>query len=82
MLIVKKPLDYETLRNFTVTLRAQDSGSPPLHNDTQLHVQILDADDQNPKFTHEHYTAVLPEDAKEVSTLLSVHYQQSNILYN
>ncbi|XP_026726714.1 protocadherin-16, partial [Trichoplusia ni] len=70
VLIVKKPLDYETLRNFTVTLRAQDSGSPPLHNDTQLHVQVLDADDQNPKFTHEHYTAVLPEDAKE-GTLLA-----------
>nr|XP_049698063.1 protocadherin-16 isoform X1 [Helicoverpa armigera] len=69
VLVVKKPLDYETLRNFTVTLRAQDAGTPPLHNDTVLHVQVLDADDQNPKFTHEHYTATLPEDAKEGTIL-------------
>lgn len=68
MLVVKKPLDYETLSNFSVTLRAQDAGSPPLHNDTVLQVQVLDADDQNPKFSHEHYTAVLPEDGKEVRT--------------
>ncbi|KAF9795849.1 hypothetical protein SFRURICE_006952, partial [Spodoptera frugiperda] len=69
VLVVKKPLDYETLNNFTVTLRAQDAGTPPLHNDTVLQVQVLDADDQNPKFTHEHYTATLPEDAKEGTIL-------------
>lgn len=67
VLVVKKPLDYETLSNFSVTLRAQDAGSPPLHNDTVLQVQVLDADDQNPKFTHDHYTATLPDDAKEVT---------------
>ncbi|KAM3957112.1 LOW QUALITY PROTEIN: protocadherin Fat 4-like Cad96Ca [Aphomia sociella] len=69
VLMVKKPLDYETLSNFTVTLRAQDQGTPPLHNDTQLHVEVLDADDQNPKFTHDHYTAVLPDDAQEGTVL-------------
>lgn len=69
ILVVKKPLDYETLNNLTVTLRAQDAGTPPLHNDTILQVQVLDADDQNPKFSHEHYTAVLTEDAKEGTIL-------------
>ncbi|CAH0698672.1 unnamed protein product [Spodoptera exigua] len=71
VLVVKKPLDYETLSNFTVTLRAQDAGTPPLHNDTVLQVQVLDADDQNPKFTYDHYTATLPEDAKEGTTLVT-----------
>ncbi|XP_053601681.1 protocadherin-16 isoform X2 [Plodia interpunctella] len=69
VLVVKKPLDFETLSNFTVTLRAQDQGSPPLHNDTTLFVEVLDADDQNPKFTHDHYTAILPENA-QVGTFL------------
>ncbi|KAH9642949.1 hypothetical protein HF086_006673 [Spodoptera exigua] len=41
VLVVKKPLDYETLSNFTVTLRAQDAGTPPLHNDTVLQGTIL-----------------------------------------
>lgn len=68
VLVVKKPLDFETLSNFSVTLRAQDQGSPPLHNDTTLYVEVLDADDQNPKFNRDAYTAILPEDAKEVST--------------
>ncbi|KAJ8735160.1 hypothetical protein PYW08_014410 [Mythimna loreyi] len=69
VLVVKKPLDYETLSNFSVTLRAQDAGTPPLHNDTVLLVHVLDADDQNPKFSHDHYTATLPEDAKEGTIL-------------
>lgn len=65
--MIKKPLDYETLPNFTITLRARDAGSPPLHNDTLLAVTVLDADDQNPKFSSEHYSAVLPDDAEVVS---------------
>lgn len=64
--MIKKPLDYETTRNFTVTLRAQDQGTPPLYSDAELYVEVLDADDQNPKFSHDHYTAVLPDDAQEV----------------
>ncbi|XP_061708283.1 protocadherin beta-16 isoform X1 [Cydia pomonella] len=69
VLIVKQALDYEALSNFTVTLRAQDQGRPPLHNDTTLFVEVLDADDQNPKFTHDHYTALLPDDAVEGTIL-------------
>ncbi|CAH2069176.1 unnamed protein product, partial [Iphiclides podalirius] len=69
MLVVKKPLDYETVSNFTVRLRAQDQGTPPRYNDTELFVQVLDADDQNPKFTHDHYIAILPDDAQEGTVL-------------
>ncbi|CAH2990393.1 unnamed protein product [Chilo suppressalis] len=69
VIVVKKPLDYETLKNFTITLRAQDQGTPPLHNDTTLEVEVLDADDQNPKFSHEHYSAIISDDA-EPGTIL------------
>ncbi|XP_049886704.1 cadherin EGF LAG seven-pass G-type receptor 2 [Pectinophora gossypiella] len=69
VLVVKKPLDYETLNNFTLTLRAQDQGTPPLHNDTELRVEVLDADDQNPRFSHDHYTATIPDDAEEGTIL-------------
>ncbi|XP_039765340.1 protocadherin-16-like [Pararge aegeria] len=67
--VVKRALDYETLRNFTVRLRAQDGGSPPRYNDTTLSVEVLDADDQNPQFTHEHYTAVVPDNAQDGTVL-------------
>lgn len=59
-LVLRKPLDYETLKNFTVTLRAQDQGTPPQYSDTTLDVVVLDADDQNPQFLQESYTAELP----------------------
>lgn len=37
---LKKSLDYEQLRNFTVKLRAQDQGNPPKFSDTFLRVFI------------------------------------------
>lgn len=57
---LKKSLDYEQLKNFTVKLRAQDQGNPPKFSDTFLRVFITDADDQNPKFNYESYTAEFP----------------------
>lgn len=59
-LVLRKPLDYETLKNFTLTLRAQDQGTPPQFSDTTLDVVVSDADDQNPRFLQESYTAELP----------------------
>lgn len=49
-LVLKKPLDYETLKTFDVHIRAQDHGEPPMKTDTILTVYVIDADDQNPKF--------------------------------
>lgn len=63
-LILRKPLDYETLKNFTIKLRAQDHGTPPKFSDTTLRVQITDADDQNPKFLRPAYQAILPIDGR------------------
>lgn len=63
-LVLRKALDYEMLKNFTVTLRAQDQGTPPRFSDTSLRVQVTDADDQNPKFLQESYFAELPDDGK------------------
>lgn len=60
-LVLRKPLDYETLRNFTVILRAQDQGTPPKFSDTTLRVLVEDADDQNPKFLKDSYRAELPK---------------------
>lgn len=59
-LVLKKSLDYEMIKNFTIKLRAQDQGSPPKFSDTTLRVVVTDADDQNPKFLRDSYTAELP----------------------
>ncbi|KAE8742866.1 hypothetical protein FOCC_FOCC011547, partial [Frankliniella occidentalis] len=65
-LVLRKALDYETLSNFTVNIRAQDQGTPPQFSDTTLYVQVVDADDQNPRFYDERYSAILPDRAAQV----------------
>lgn len=48
-LILSRPLDYESLSNFNVTLRVSDHGKPPLYSDTNLHISVIDSDDLNPR---------------------------------
>lgn len=68
-LVLRKPLDYETLKQFDVKIRAQDHGEPPKSSDTTLTVHVVDADDQNPKFLDDRYTAILPDSAVKDETL-------------
>jgi hypothetical protein len=95
-LVLRKPLDYESLPNFTLAIRAQvltrkkspvlidlkiipcvlksiifsfqDQGNPPKYSDTLLYVNVIDADDQNPRFLDERYTSILPDRAPAVRT--------------
>ncbi|XP_074595870.1 uncharacterized protein LOC141850999 isoform X2 [Brevipalpus obovatus] len=64
-LILTGPLDYETLPKFWVTIRAQDQGEPPLSTTTTLTVIVLDADDQNPRFADDKYSAMMPDVQRE-----------------
>lgn len=59
-MILLRPLDYESMPKFNVTLRVKDQGAHPLHTDTTLYVTVADADDQNPRFQHVSYSAILP----------------------
>lgn len=71
ILALKSRLDYETVPNFNITVRAQDLGNPPMTAVTTIAVTVLDADDLNPKFADERYTAVLPEEP-QVGLVLDV----------
>lgn len=45
------PLDYETTKEYTLRVRAQDGGRPPLSNVSGLvTVQVLDINDNAPIF--------------------------------
>uniref|UniRef100_A0A182NFQ9 Cadherin domain-containing protein n=1 Tax=Anopheles dirus TaxID=7168 RepID=A0A182NFQ9_9DIPT len=60
-LVLKKFIDYETVQNFTVKIRAQDQGKPPKYSDTYVTIRVLDSDDQNPKFERDvYYGQLLP----------------------
>lgn len=56
-----KPLDYETLRNYRLVIRAQDGGSPARSNTTQLLINIRDVNDNAPRF----YTSLFQESVQE-----------------
>ncbi|XP_052897589.1 cadherin EGF LAG seven-pass G-type receptor 1 [Anopheles moucheti] len=61
-LVLKKYIDYETVQNFTVKIRAQDQGKPPKYSDTFVTIRVLDSDDQNPKFDRDvYYGQLLPD---------------------
>lgn len=47
----------------------QDQGNPPQFSDTQVHVNVIDADDQNPKFLDERYSAIVPDQATQVCSM-------------
>ncbi|XP_042230925.1 protocadherin-7-like isoform X2 [Homarus americanus] len=62
-LVLRKPLDFESLPIFNVTIIAQDQAAVPQSSSTILTVQVQDADDQNPAFIRDHYMAVLPDNS-------------------
>ncbi|CAG2161702.1 unnamed protein product [Oppiella nova] len=59
------PLDYETSHSYRLVLRAQDAGSPPRSNTTQLLINVLDKNDNEPKF----YTSLFQETVLENSPI-------------
>ncbi|XP_037887303.1 protocadherin-like wing polarity protein stan isoform X2 [Glossina fuscipes] len=56
-----KPLDYESVRSYRLVIRAQDGGSPSRSNTTQLLVNVIDTNDNSPRF----YTSQFQESVLE-----------------
>ncbi|XP_046649678.1 protocadherin-like wing polarity protein stan [Daphnia pulicaria] len=64
-LVLKKAVDYETLKHFKIAIRAQDQGQPPLYTDAVVSIEVNDSDDQNPLFGQSRYWAHLPQPARK-----------------
>lgn len=59
---VINPLDYETHRDYTLGIKAQDGGRPPLINSTGLViVQVIDINDNAPMFVSTPFQATILE---------------------
>ncbi|OQV23975.1 Protocadherin-like wing polarity protein stan [Hypsibius exemplaris] len=59
---VGAPLDYESERRYRLVIRIQDLGSPPRSNTTTCTIEVLDSNDNEPKFSTNMYSASLAED--------------------
>ncbi|XP_053097299.1 protocadherin gamma-A11-like isoform X27 [Pangasianodon hypophthalmus] len=71
-MILQKPLDREKQETFTLSLTAMDGGEPVLSGTVQIHVTVLDANDNAPVFTHKVYRASLTENAAKGTKLIRV----------
>ncbi|XP_016128875.1 protocadherin beta-16-like isoform X10 [Sinocyclocheilus grahami] len=71
-MVLQKPLDREKKGVVTLLLTAFDGGDPQLSGTVQIHVTVLDINDNAPVFTQKVYKAILTENALKGSKLTTV----------
>ncbi|VDO25504.1 unnamed protein product [Haemonchus placei] len=64
-------LDRESITYFRLVILAEDQGNPPLSTEAIVKVNVLDEDDNAPKFSHL-FHAEIPEDLKVGSPVLMI----------
>lgn len=62
-ILVAHSLDYETCKDYFLTVEARDGGSPPLSAITTVNINLTDVNDNAPMFSFDVYSAVVSEDA-------------------
>ncbi|KAM9792483.1 protocadherin-23 [Neosynchiropus ocellatus] len=65
-------LDREDKWNYSLTLHARDDGRDPLHSSMQLHVVLLDMNDNAPTFPWRQYQASVSEEIRPGTEVLRV----------
>jgi hypothetical protein len=71
-LSVTAPLDFELTKQYVLTVRAQDSGTPPAANNTVVNIRVIDVNDNAPKFYSQLYQASVSEDVPVGTTVVKV----------
>ncbi|XP_073730295.1 protocadherin gamma-A11-like isoform X37 [Misgurnus anguillicaudatus] len=71
-MVLQKPLDREKKEVISLLLTAIDGGDPQLSGTVQIHVTVLDANDNAPVFTQKVYKATLTENSARGSKLTIV----------
>uniref|UniRef100_A0A3P8T5L1 Cadherin domain-containing protein n=1 Tax=Amphiprion percula TaxID=161767 RepID=A0A3P8T5L1_AMPPE len=71
-LITDSPFDREVVQEYNITVRATDSGSPPLSSTTTLRLKISDVNDNAPLFDKRNYVAHLTENNSPGMSIFSV----------
>ncbi|XP_021144574.2 protocadherin beta-15-like [Columba livia] len=71
-LVLQKPLDREEQAEMRFTVIAMDGGVQPRSGTTQIHIIVLDVNDNTPVFTQDRYVGRILENAPEGSVVLRV----------
>ncbi|XP_068963501.1 protocadherin beta-15-like [Petaurus breviceps papuanus] len=71
-LVLNKALDREEKPEFTLTLTAVDGGSPSRSGTAQVHVTVVDVNDNAPIFVQSKYQVQIPENSPIDSLVVTV----------
>ncbi|XP_058263790.1 protocadherin gamma-A11-like isoform X23 [Hemibagrus wyckioides] len=72
-MILHKPLDREKQEQISLVLIAIDGGDPPLSGTAQIHITVLDVNDNAPVFTQEVYKATIKENSPKGTVVTTVN---------
>ncbi|XP_076148852.1 protocadherin alpha-8-like [Alosa pseudoharengus] len=73
ILILQKSLDREVATTHKLVLTAIDGGKPPKSGTAEIHIDVLDVNDNAPLFTDEIYTVTLKENAPIGTKVIQVN---------
>ncbi|XP_055782726.1 protocadherin gamma-A3-like isoform X29 [Salvelinus fontinalis] len=71
-MVLQKPLDREKQEQISLVLTAVDGGEPQLSGTVQIHVTVLDVNDNAPVFTQPVYKASITENSPKGTYLTTV----------
>ncbi|XP_050983295.1 protocadherin beta-16-like isoform X2 [Labeo rohita] len=71
-MILQKHLDREKQENMSLILTAIDGGEPPKSGTVQIHITVLDVNDNAPVFTKPIYSAIITENSQSGTPLITV----------
>ncbi|XP_041622785.1 protocadherin gamma-A7 isoform X16 [Vulpes lagopus] len=71
-LVTVKNLDREKLSVYNITLKATDSGTPPLSSETHISMNVADTNDNPPAFPQSSYSVYIPENNPRGASIFSV----------
>ncbi|XP_052597920.1 protocadherin alpha-4 isoform X10 [Peromyscus californicus insignis] len=72
-LVLRKSLDREETPEIFLVLTATDGGKPELTGTVQIHITVLDANDNSPVFDRSLYTVKLPENVPNGTLVIKVN---------
>uniref|UniRef100_A0A452U9T6 Protocadherin alpha-4-like n=1 Tax=Ursus maritimus TaxID=29073 RepID=A0A452U9T6_URSMA len=87
-LVLKKPLDREVASELLLVLQATDGGKPELTGSTELHITVLDVNDNAPVFDKAVYRVKLLENSRNGTLVIRLNASDldegsnSHILYS
>ncbi|XP_061081444.1 protocadherin-9 isoform X1 [Conger conger] len=69
VLTASRVFDREEQERFLFTVTARDNGTPPLQSQAAVIVTVQDENDNNPKFTHNHFQFFVSENLPKYGTV-------------